>query len=536
MDKKSLSYHTKVQDWSQLYRLTADGKIYKDTKEITYLTPQKIQEIDSWRNNVRKKLNKNKSTSGQSNLTAKRVSSANQSRKGMPQIRDGAKSAGSRHIFLGTDVYSVSNHLAETSLHYAAMREDIYKANKTESIRKPTKPVLNGTAAEVPKKIDKVIQFQNSVDRTKSSSQSSKVEGDHLSDCDSETISLASTGRMTDRGKVIQVKDRTMISSRSVSNNLLNVISIDDCKMALQRRPFVFSSNSEVNRIGGIRSELSENKTMSSVANSVDIQKHENRPTTVTSGKTTSYYPSMVQSRLSNRTPKMDRKMRVNKAIDTMINDRKVMNNMDRNFDVRIAPAGRLVLERNEGGYMFKRLHCALRKHVDNILSVQAHRRSQKHVNGMDDQFSSYIQQIASSMQRSNANGIDKDTYRSDSSDTNNTESRNVYRSESKRQILQDQSTIFEEDEDLLNDNNTYENGHENSHCYKNGQDDNKNLVNGDDKKTGVENNKNALTIENVSTQNGVSEEKKTSEGSGYQFSSATSSISIQNVSEQSMT
>jgi hypothetical protein len=49
--------------------------------------------------------------------------------------------------------------------------------------------------------------------------------------------------------------------------------------------------------------------------------------------------------------------------------------------------------------------------------------------------------------------------------------------------------------------------------CCKNGQDDNKNLVNGDDKKTGVENNKNALTIENVSTQNGVSEEKKTSEG-----------------------
>jgi hypothetical protein len=41
MDKKSLSYHTKVQDWSQLYRLTADGKIYKDTKEIPYLTPQK---------------------------------------------------------------------------------------------------------------------------------------------------------------------------------------------------------------------------------------------------------------------------------------------------------------------------------------------------------------------------------------------------------------------------------------------------------------------------------------------------------------
>jgi hypothetical protein len=111
-----------------------------------------------------------------------------------------------------------------------------------------------------------------------------------------------------------------------------------------------------------------------------------------------------------------------------------------------------------------------------------------------------------------------------------------VYRSESKRQILQDQSTIFEEDEDLLNDNNTYENGHENSHCYNNGQDDNKNLVNGDDKITGVENNKNALTIENVSTQKGVSEEKKTSEGSGYQFSSATSSISIQNVSEQSMT
>ncbi|XP_052071340.1 uncharacterized protein LOC127709716 [Mytilus californianus] len=432
MDKKALSYHTKVQDWTQLYRLTADGKIYKDTKEITYLSPQKIQEIDSWRNNVYKKLTKNKSAGKQLNIQT--FSSSKQKSYGSSQVK--CKSAINLKHNKDTDVFSVSNHLAETSLHYSAMRKDIYNANKKQSIPQSTKSILNGTATEVSKKFDKAIQFKNSVDR-KSSSQGSdnKLEEDVISDSISDSISLASTRKMTECGKVIQVKDKMMISVRSVSNNLLNVISIDDCKMALAKNSFVYTAERT-------KSQTSEYKAESSAANSTDMQKPGKRSMTAESRKTSSYYTSTMPSGISGRESKPDRKARVTKAIDTMVNDRKVMNTMDRNFDARIAPAGRLILNKNEGGYMFKRLHSALRKHVDNILSVQAHRRLPKQLSGMEDQFSSYIQQIASSIQT--------DDQIPDPSAFN----KDFQHLSSNKKELKGKLTIFEEEEDIVKDEN----------------------------------------------------------------------------------
>ncbi|XP_076072942.1 uncharacterized protein LOC143044724 [Mytilus galloprovincialis] len=433
MDKKALSYHTKVQDWTQLYRLTADGKIYKDTKEITYLSPQKIQEIDSWRNNVNKKLTKKKSAGKQSNIET--FSSPKQISYGSSQVI--CKSATNYKHNKDTDVFSVSNHLAETSSHYAFMRKDIYNANKKRSIPQSTKSILNGTATEVSNKIDKVIQFENRVDRKNSSQGSNnKLEGDVISDSISDSISLASTNTMTECGKVIQVKDKTMISVRSVSNNLLNVISIDDCKMALGKNSFAYNAE-------GTKSQTSDYKAASSAVDSFDVQKPEKRSMTAESRKTSSYYASTMPSGISTRESKPDRKARVTKAIDTMVNDRKVMNNMDRNFDARIAPAGRLVLNKNEGGYMFKRLHSALRKHVDNILSVQTHRRLPKQFSGMEDQFSSYIQQIASSMQK-NDQIPDPSTFNKDFEHTSSNEKE-----------LKGQLTIFEEEEeDIVKDEN----------------------------------------------------------------------------------
>lgn len=506
MDKKSLSYHTKVQDWSQLYKLTADGKIYRDSKEITYLSPQKIQEIDSWRNNVRKKLNKNKSsneTNNQSNAILKKRFSAKQKVTIRPER---SRSANNSRIFNDTDLHSVSNHLAETSVHYSNMRKDIYNTNKRGSIQTPTKPILNGTAPEVPKKIDKVIQFETNVDE-KSGSHGSKHEDEEVSsDISLETISLVSTSRMTDRGKVIHLKDKTMVSVRSVSNNLLNVISIDDCKLALQRRQAIPSANSQVN---GNKSAMSEYKTISSTGNSVDLPRHDNR-SVVPEGSvmtTTSYYPSTNPSRLSSQHPKPDRKARVTKAIDNMVNDRKVMNNLDRNFDTRIGTKNRLVLQKDEGGLMFKKLHSALRKHVDNILAVQAHSRIPKHMNSMENQFSSYIEQITNSMQE-RENEVDNTPH---SISRNSKDS--FYHSHSSLHSYKEPTIFEEENEDEENDTHSK-----------------REILKEEKEESVTESNEEHSQFQNsVQQHNGVDSKLSLSNGS------LASSISIQNLSDMSI-
>lgn len=491
MDKKSLSYHTKVQDWSQLYKLTADGKIYKDSKDITFLSPQKIQEIDSWRNNVRKKLNKNK-PSNNNQIKDQSTAGLKTSKQKVVIRPERSRSATTNNgrIYNDTDLHSVSNHLAETSVHYANMRKDIYNTNNRGSIHTPTKPILNGTAPEIPKKIDKVIQFQTNVENKSGSHDS--IQGD---DEDIETISLVSTCRMTDRGKVIHWKDKTMVSVRSMSNNLLNVISIDDCKMALERQQMLHSANSD-----GNKSAMSEYKTTSSVGNSENIHSHELRSVLPDSSvKTTSYYPSTNLSRSSSRHPKPDRKARVTKAIDTMVNDRRVMNNLDRNFDTRIGTKNRLVLQKNEGGIMFKKLHSALRKHVDNILAVQAHSRIPKYMTSMENQFSSYIQQFTNSAE----------IEEKDFNQTPYTESQN-----SRNSFYQSHSSLHSYKEPTI-----FEEENENEETITHSKREN-----------------NSVVKEQIETVNGHKNSmQRVSSGKSNDCSSSNSSISIQNFSDMSI-
>lgn len=60
-----------------------------------------------------------------------------------------------------------------------------------------------------------------------------------------------------------------------------------------------------------------------------------------------------------------------------MVYERKVMNNMDRNFNVRIEVlgfGGRIIFDKGEGGVIFWRLNNVLKRYVNLVLVYKVYK------------------------------------------------------------------------------------------------------------------------------------------------------------------
>ena len=424
MDAKTLSYHNRVNDWTQMYLLAADGNIYKNSKLVTYLPPQKLQQIETWRKGVTQNL-KSKSAFPRLNTPRadqikNRTTSARIFRTETPkEKRIWSASSGKSlyrnqgYVYSETDLFAVRNHVNDTSRHYAAQREELYSANTQHkrSIKIDDKQVLGGgkenttinvSATEQTTDKQHVVNGLNSVGEAEEDEENCSENLDIQTD-DGSGSDLSSISRMAGRGTMICVNDENMIQVRSQSNHLLNVISIDDCKrtdynvyrnarLKVERKRQMYQ-NGETEHQSEAGTEHAEsvkdipvsekNKTES------ECSKRFGRSTTQASSK------SVAESRnqIKGRTAK------ISKAIDEMVHERKVMNNMDRNFDARIDPTGgRLTLDRGEGGATFRRLNSALKRHINNVVLFQGQRnlygygRNNGSVNGdvKDSEYSYY--------------------------------------------------------------------------------------------------------------------------------------------------
>ncbi|KAK3089301.1 hypothetical protein FSP39_002492 [Pinctada imbricata] len=391
MDAQALSYHNKVQDWTQMYLLAADGNVYKNSKLVTYLPPQKLQQIETWRKDVSKNLKKKSGfprlQTPKADLIRNRAMSARiirtepETPKRIWSASSGKSLYRGQHLYSGTDLFSVRQHLNDTSRHYAAQRQDIHSANsqRKRSIKINNKKLLNSDKDNITKEqtinTEPVVNGLNSVGEAEDEDERS--DNLDIQTDDGSGSDLSSISRMAGRGTVIQVNDETMIQVRSQSNHLLNVISIDDCKRTdynvYQRARLKVEKKRQMYQNGD------ENAT-----NDQDIQEtrkaapqsETNKTESETSrkfGRSTTQ--ASTKSVAESRNQIKGRTAKISKAIDEMVHERKVMNNMDRNFDARIEPAGgRLILDRGEGGTAFKRLNSALKRHIDNMLLHNAHR------------------------------------------------------------------------------------------------------------------------------------------------------------------
>ncbi|XP_061182552.1 uncharacterized protein LOC133190889 [Saccostrea echinata] len=376
MDAKVLSYHNKVQDWTQMYMLAADGQIYKNSKVVTYLPPQKLHQIENWRQNVRNNFRPKSSQFPRLNTPRanKRARSAIAGRT-HNQVNDRKRiwsaSSGRQPHFLysDTNLDDVTHHLAETSLHYCGERA-LYQRNLLgkQLLKINTKQVqlINGenVATEAFDKIDKTH-------KQASNGLNSEGEAEHTSDNieavsdEGESETLSSISRMEGRGRLIHVNDQDMIQVRSQSNRLLNVISIDDCKIS---SPNIYhNAKLKVEKKRAQYQDIPEEESLpeSDVPKSQCSKDHE-----------TNFYSTKSVS--ESRTQIQTRNAKISRAIDEMVHERKVMNNLDRNFDARIEATGvggRIILDRAEGGATFKRLNNALKRHVNSVSAHRAHKQ-----------------------------------------------------------------------------------------------------------------------------------------------------------------
>ncbi|XP_060063430.1 uncharacterized protein LOC132543902 [Ylistrum balloti] len=381
MNQQTLLYHTKVQDWSQIYHLKADGRVCKASK-VPYLPPHKLQQIEVWRKDVSKTLRKTCSARPdrlQPKVTKDVRPVSEIVRTVTPLQINGHERPRPRSAWSNStnDMQTVTSNLAETSLHYAAQREQLHKVNasRRKSIRINRKQVTHAGDAEAPTERSVRTERGSTLNSTKGIIPNGEVsvhreeeeekEEDNLSDV--EIMSSVTQFRMENRGHVIQVKDQEVLSMRSQSNNLLNVLSVDDCKMAIRSRQ---------------RNRIIQDQVQNGDTNSDDKQTDIDSIGKLTLDKSRTSYGRKTGGDKGNETatklgrdtkvPAKSRTAKITKAIDNMVHDRKVMNDLDRNFDSRIGSTARITLNRAEGGKIFRRLNSALKKHVNGLLMHQS--------------------------------------------------------------------------------------------------------------------------------------------------------------------
>lgn len=407
--------HNKIQQWGQMYTLGADGSVNKTTKLIAYLPAHKLEQIERWRKDVKKNAKKSRSATSQHHnwsysanpKTEKRIISADGSLRKIPQV-NGMRVTSANNIkhYNRTDLFSVTNHLTETSLHYAAQRESLHRENTSNGRSIPIhtyEQSHNGTVpyndtgdltAQVNGELshtDKGVTIQHDTTSNKDlihDQKSDKVNnggGD-----ETEILSNNSNSDMANTGHSLLGKDQVQISNRSTSNQLLNIISIDDCKrsgMYRFRRNLENEYESEkyaetipedaTTNIGENKSMISGHDSKMSKMSQSHHDKKDMRTDTKLSRKIHFDGTNMTtKSGFSDQ----HHKARISNAIDHIINDRKVMNDMDKNFDVRIeSVTGRIVLERTKESKRFKKMNTALRQHIDNLITDQGRRVTKKH-------------------------------------------------------------------------------------------------------------------------------------------------------------
>lgn len=250
MNQKALDFHTQLHDWSEAQKLSAlankHSQILNNVKNgEVYLPIKKLAHIEYWTRQVNRYYRPNRNSRPTSGSFMKidvtkynmkvdkkelaRSKSALFPQRQRPVSAMSRMTAGTRRRFFGTDVHTVNNNLIESQLHYSAQRRDLYSA----TTRKSTKSAkIDDLKTEI---VEPGI---------------SEINTSEKFDSDSETIILLDN---TESSKYSQGHShidtevmQPQIVSRSWSNHMLNVISIDDCKLTCRYRPQTIKENHKI--------------------------------------------------------------------------------------------------------------------------------------------------------------------------------------------------------------------------------------------------------------------------------------------------
>lgn len=507
MNEKALLFHTQLHEWSDAQKLSHNAlthsRMVNSAKQKEVCLPvKKLTQIEYWTRDVNKYYHPHRPVTAKSgsfmyidvskyNIKDKDktellrpksavVRSARPSQRPVSAITTNSVP---RRRFFGTDLNTISNHLVESQFHYSAMRKNLYTAKSSGRCNS----VSASETKDSPKNGPSPNGFSSSTYESETTSTIGNSAGSKLSDLESQ-----SKGQGVNTQQIMQ----PVITSRSWSNKMLNVISIDDCKLACRYRPQKIKeargptidyeeldrrkskpkkkepkteaepvqfdtekSDSHVDADDENESEveinmnsihLSPDRNNNEVTHQIivteatprnddsdsdhyipytetakanenlieeanknandsnetdevfadvnefnddgqkpvlkseevdlaneeifDIMNSRQTPTSKTSyGRITTLYSNSETTKKSKpeRKKKVTRTQRINHAIDDMIDGRKVMNSMTKDFDKRVAEFGRTTIEKQEGSETFKKMHSNLRRKIDNFMEYK---------------------------------------------------------------------------------------------------------------------------------------------------------------------
>lgn len=246
MNEKALLFHTQLHDWSDAQNLahsTVNSRILNSNakqKEI-YLPVKKLTQIEYWTRDVNKYYHPKRPATAKSgsfmyidvskykikdtdNSEILRPKSAvvGSSRPGQRATSAITTNSVPKRRFFGTDVHTIHSQLVESQFHYSALRKNIYSS-------KPAKQTIKTSD---PKESLKTGSMQNGFSNSTYESETTSTIGNSTGTKQSD-LELKNKSQGLANPQIMQ----PVITSRSWSNKMLNVISIDDCKLTCRYRP-----------------------------------------------------------------------------------------------------------------------------------------------------------------------------------------------------------------------------------------------------------------------------------------------------------
>ena len=256
MNQRALDFHTQLHEWNEAQRISAQAS--KHARNLSsarhsevYLPVKKIASIEHWTHDVNKFYRPNQGRRVKSG-SFMRIDVSKYNMKTDKKAPTRSKSAiypvkasrdtsrlvsavtlattGAKRKHFGTDVRTVNNNLIDTQMHYSSQRRNLYSATST------TRPTARLTSA-------KTCDIESEVDENGLGEPTEKTdfsESETLSVLDKSNSSANVSEFDIDNqlhGPIEQHLMQQKIISRSWSNKMLNVISIDDCKLTCRYRP-----------------------------------------------------------------------------------------------------------------------------------------------------------------------------------------------------------------------------------------------------------------------------------------------------------
>lgn len=233
---KALTFHTKLYEWNEAQNVASVAHRHALTMTSSkegdvYLPTKKLAQIEYWTKDVNKyylpKQSCRPKTGSFMTIDVSKYNIKKDEVKDARRVKSAIYPANSINgglfttpnsvapkRFFGNDIHTVRNNLVQSQLHYSAQRKDIYIPSRSR--------VTSGKSGEQVFPEDLLeIQSVSSIacsEGSTSSSTSTLTEPQNLEHIDRE---------------IMQPK----IVARSYSNRMLNVISIDDCKLTCRYRP-----------------------------------------------------------------------------------------------------------------------------------------------------------------------------------------------------------------------------------------------------------------------------------------------------------